>query len=246
MHPILVKLGPLTLYSYGVLLVVAFVVTTWQAVRAARRLPPTLVAIGPEQLVDFSCVALLGGLLGGRLLYVLLEWDWFANSPLTIFAIWQGGLVWYGGFLGGVVTAWLYTRAKRLVFLRVMDQFIPFLSLGHAIGRIGCFFNGCCYGKPTDGWWGVTFPGHPTAVLPTQLFESFGLFLLYGILRALQRPAVLAHPGRLFGLYLAGYGLLRFIIEFFRGDQPAWWAGLTLPQLVSLAAVAAGVWLIRR
>jgi phosphatidylglycerol:prolipoprotein diacylglycerol transferase len=244
MHPILLKLGPFTLHTYGALLVIAFVTVTWLAVRSARRLPPALVAIEPDQLVDFTSLALLGGLVGSRLLYVVLEWEHFAQHPAAILAIWEGGLIWYGGFAGGLLAGWLYARAKRLDFIRVADQCIPFLALGHAIGRMGCFFNGCCYGKPTQGWCGVQFPEPAGPVLPTQLFESLGLFLLFGILRACQRPAILARPGRLFGGYLAGYGLLRFGIEFLRGDQSVWWAGLTLPQLVSLGLAAVGAGLV--
>ena len=241
MHPILLKLGPFTLYSYGVMLVIAFMLTTWLASRAARRLPNERLAIHAEQITDFTCLALLGGIMGARLLYVGLQWDFFRRVPQEIPAVWHGGLVWYGGFLGGVLAGWLYLRAKQLVFLRVMDQFIPFLALGHAIGRIGCFLNGCCYGRPTTSWYGVVFPGHAVAVLPTQLFEAAGLFLLYSVLRVLQRSSIMNRPGALFGLYLVGYAGLRFLMEFLRGDQVAWWAGLTLQQLISIGMLLAGL-----
>ena len=246
MHPILFTLGPVTLYTYGVMLVVAFLTSTWLAVRAARRLPPQLIAVTPEQLVDFACLVLLGGIVGGRLLYVILSWEFFRRAPQEIPAIWHGGLVWYGGFLGGVFAGWLYIRSKRLVFLRVLDQFIPFLALGHALGRLGCFLNGCCYGKPTDAWCGVTFVGQSERVLPTQLFEAAGLVLLFGLLRRLQQPRYLGRPGWLFGLYLGSYAVLRFFVEFLRGDQPIWWRGLTLPQLMSLVMWLAGCALLVR
>ena len=246
MYPILLKLGPFTLYSYGVLLVIAFLAATFLSIRAARQLPPALVTIQPDQLIDFACVSLLGGILGARLFYVLLHWDAFALAPQEILAIWHGGLVWYGGFLGGVVAGWGYVIANRLAFLGVMDQCSPFLTLGHAIGRIGCFFNGCCYGRPTHAWYGVVFPGHATAVLPTQLFESAGLFLLYAFLRMLQRPAMLRRPGVIFGIYLMSYATLRFLIEGCRGDQVAVWNGLTLQQLISLAVLVMGGFLLFR
>ena len=270
MHPILFKLGPVTLYSYGAMLVVAFVVTTWLAARAARGLAPHLVAIAPEQITDFSCWSLLGGILGARLLYIMLKWDFFMSAPQELPAIWHGGLVWYGGFLGGLAAGWGYVRSQRLSFLRVMDQFIPFLALGHAIGRVGCFLNGCCYGKPTELWCGVVFPGQSVRVLPTQLFEAGGLVVLFGVLRRLQsldssrmqsRDSLgisphgqargapqrwLRHPGRLFGLYLVSYAAFRFIIEFLRGDQPIWWAGLTLQQLISLGMFVVGLFLLFR
>jgi len=246
MHPVLFTLGPFTVYSYGALMVVAFLAATGLSVRAAHRLPPALVAIHPEQLVDFTCASLLGGILGARLFYVALHWESFVVSPQEIFAIWHGGLVWYGGFLGGVLAGWGYLRAKRIPFLRAMDQFIPFLALGHAIGRVGCFFNGCCYGRPTRAWCGVLFPGHATPVLPTQLFEAAGLLGVYACLRALQRPGVLRRPGMVFGAYLAAYALLRFVLEWFRGDQAVSWAGLTLQQLVSIGVLVIATTLLGR
>ena len=244
MHPILLKLGPVTLYSYGGTLACAFLLTTLLARRAARRLPDELVAITPVQLVDFTCVALLGGILGARAVFVALHWDDFARVPGEIPALWHGGLVWYGGFAGGLLGAWWHTRATRLQFLRVMDQFIPFVALGHAVGRIGCFLNGCCYGKPTQSWCGVVFPGHAEAALPTQLFEAVGLLLLYTGLRLAQRPSVLRCSGRVFGAYLIGYGLLRLGMEFLRGDQTTWWIGLTLQQLISVGAFLVGCALV--
>lgn len=246
MHPILFSIGPVVLYSYGAMMVLGFLLTIWLAGRAARKLPPELRAISEEQVVDFTCWSLLGGIVGGRLLYVLLQWPFFAQAPLEVFALWHGGLVWYGGFFGGLLSGYGYTRAQGLNFLRVLDQFIPFGVLGHAVGRIGCFLNGCCYGKPTDLWCGVDFSGQGQRVLPTQLFETIGLSLLFLILRRLQRPALLRQSGRVFGCYLSGYGLLRFVLEFMRGDQHPWFAGLTLQQLICIIVFLAGLALIRR
>ena len=244
MYPVLLKLGPLTLYTYGLALVVAFTLVTWLAAKTAHGLPPQHVAVFPDQLVDFSGWSLLGGLVGARVFYVLLHWDWFVSSPQDILAIWHGGLVWYGGFLGGLVAGWLYLRAKRLVFLRVVDQFIPFVALGHAVGRIGCFLNGCCYGKPTSSWYGVVFPGQDIPVLPTQLVEALGLLFLYILLRTLQRPTLLRRPGWIFSCYLIAYGLLRFLMEFLRGDQTTCWLGLTLQQLISIGTFVVGLFLM--
>jgi len=246
MHPLLFTLGPFTVYSYGALMVVAFLAATLLSIRAARRLPPALVAIRPDQLIDFTCIALLGGILGARVFYAVLHWESFVLSLQELLAIWHGGLVWYGGFLGGVLAGWGYLLANRIPFVRAMDQCIPFLALGHAIGRVGCFFNGCCYGRPTTAWCGVIFPGHATAVLPIQLFEAAGLLGLYALLRALQRPVVLRRPGIVFGVYLGIYALLRFFLEWFRGDQVAWWAGLTLQQLISVGVLLMAVLLLSR
>ena len=240
MLPVLLRLGPLQLYSYGAFMALAFLIGLALARLAARALPDALRAITANQLVDFCSVGLLSGIAGGRLYYVLMNWQWFVMNPWEVFAIWHGGLVWYGGFAGGLLGAWSYVRRHGLDFVRVFDQFIPFLALGHGIGRLGCFLNGCCYGRPTDSWCGVLFPGHESPVWPTQLFEAAGLFLLYLLLRRLQTPEALRRRGRVFGAYLCGYAALRFLIEQFRGDQPAWLAGFTLAQALSVGLFIAG------
>lgn len=261
MHPILLKVGPVTLYTYGAMLVLAFSLSTWLAGRILRQLPPELQRLTPGQVVDLSCLALLGGIVGARLFFVALHWQFFLDEPQYLLALWQGGLVWYGGFAGGVGTVWLYARRHRVSCRWVLDLFAPVLALGHAVGRVGCFLNGCCYGKITDAWCGVIMPGEPRPVFPTQLAESLGLLFLYSILRLLQpvlseprhaagrvegRPALLAaRPGRLFGLYLCGYAVLRFVLEGYRGDQTVFWAGLTLQQIISIAMAMLGVTLFR-
>ena len=246
MHPILFRIGSFTIYSYGAMLVVALLVVIQGSAYAVRKFPASLRAISPEQVVDCCSCSLLGGILGARLFYVILYWSWFAQAPQSILAIWQGGLVWYGGLFGGGLAAWLYIRAQRLDGWRVADQLVPFLTLGHAIGRLGCFLNGCCYGKPTSSWCGIVFQGQSVPVLPVQLFESAGLFALFVFLRALQRPSILQRPARLFGVYLVCYATLRFGLEFLRGDQSTWWAGLTLQQLISLGLCLCGLGLIVR
>ena len=218
MHPVLLKLGPVTLYTYGAMLVLAFSLSTWLVGRILRQLPPELQRLTPHQVVDLSCLALLGGIVGGRLFFVALHWQFFLGEPQYLLALWQGGLVWYGGFAGGVGTAWLYARRHQVSYRWVLDLFAPVLALGHAVGRIGCFLNGCCYGEVTDAWYGVIMPGEPRPVFPTQLAESLGLLFLFIILRLLQsvlsesrplagrverRPSRLAsRPGQLFGVYL--------------------------------------------
>ena len=249
MHPILLKLGPLTIYSYGVMLVIAFLTSAWLAQRATLRLPPAYRAIPPEQILDAFSAMLLGGILGGRLLYILLYWDMFRREPMEMLAIWHGGLVWYGGFLGGGLAGVLSLRAKRLDVLAAADQLAPFLALGHAIGRVGCFLNGCCYGKPTTSWGGVTFPSSATPVIPTQVIEALGLLFLYALLSALQRRSARGpkrQPGGVFGWYLVLYAVLRFLMEFLRGDQTPLWLELTLQQLISIGLFVLGWVLIVR
>ncbi len=241
MPRILLQFGPLTIYSYGVMMVVAFLAATWCLERDAKRLPPLRVAVKPPQAVDMACLAMLGGVLGARALFVAQYWPFYRQNLQEIVAIWHGGLIWYGGFFGGVVVAAIYLRILRIPFFRAADQCIPYLALAHAIGRIGCFLNGCCYGRLTTAWYGVQFPDKPGPVIPTQLIEAAPLFLLFLLLRRLQRTAMMDRPGRLFFLYLAGYGLIRFGVEFLRGDQRHHWLGLSVAQFLSVGLIAVGL-----
>ena len=244
MWPELCRVGPFTLHTYGVIMAAAFVVAVGLA-RAAAHDPRTLPALNEAAVLDWAVWAMFGGIIGGRLLYVLLNPTPYKVNPLEIVALWHGGLIWYGGLAGGVFATWWWLARRRVGFLRGADQLIPFVALGHAIGRIGCFANGCCGGVPTDGWWGVTFPGSVQPVVPTQLLESAALVTLYFLLRALQRPDMLQRPGRIFGAYLIGYGLIRWALECWRTNERLLF-GWTLSQGISALLVVIGVVLVTR
>lgn len=244
MHPILAKIGPVTLYAYGATLALAFLLAVALASHATRHSLRNLVPLTEPLLIDWGCWTILGGILGGRLLYVVLNWDAYRSQPLEMVAIWHGGLVWYGGLVGGVAAQWIYFKTKGIAFLQGTDQVIPFVALGHAVGRIGCFANGCCAGIPTSSWFAVRFPDSPQPVVPTQLLESASLIVLYLLLRGLQTPAMLRRPGALFGLYLVGYAVIRWTLEFWRANQPMVWNGWTLHQLISLVVFVIGVGLL--
>ncbi|MBI4003849.1 MAG: prolipoprotein diacylglyceryl transferase [Candidatus Omnitrophica bacterium] len=244
MQRILFQWGPVTVYTYGVMLVAAFLTATWVASRAAQRLPPGRAVLSSSQIVDLFCLVMLSGVLGARLFFVAQHWKVYLHQPQEIPAIWHGGLVWYGGFLGGLASIVFYLRLHRISLLRGMDQVAPFVALGHGIGRIGCFLNGCCYGKVSHAWCSVTgADGQPR--LPTQLLESASLFVLYLVLRRLQERRASAPAGWLSGVYLMSYAVIRMGIEFLRGDQVVVWAGLTLQQLLSIGVLFAGVTLVR-
>ncbi|MBI3087975.1 MAG: prolipoprotein diacylglyceryl transferase, partial [Candidatus Omnitrophica bacterium] len=172
MHPILLKLGPITITSYGALLALAFLSAVGLARHVTRRSLTTSVPLQDAALVDWAGWSVAGGLLGGRFLYILLNWELYARQPLEMLAVWHGGLVWYGGFLGGLLATGWYLKAHGYGVLRGLDQVIPFVALGHAVGRVGCFLNGCCSGKPTWAWCGVWMPGSAQPVMPTQVLES--------------------------------------------------------------------------
>lgn len=241
MKPILFQWGPLTLYAYGFMMAVGFLVFLAYVRRQAR-----VSGLDPEILTNTAFAALVGGIVGARALFVVLDWSFFAQHPAEIFMLNRGGLVWYGGFAGGVLAAWMHARHRRQDVARVLDIFVPPLALAQAIGRVGCFLNGCCYGfeaAPPVGFCLADGLGcrFPVQLLNTALLLALFLFL-HGRLQQARRP------GNLIWMYGAGYGALRFFTEFFRGDQTALALNLSLPQWMSagLALVSAAFLIARR
>ncbi len=231
MHPVLFKIGSCSVYSYGAMLALAFLVCSFLARRRA-------VAIGMdgEKIFDLMTALIISGVIGGRLLFVLLDLDYFRSRPLDIFKIWEGGLAWYGGLILAVISVAVFLRINKMPALKTADLLMPYIALGQAIGRIGCFLNGCCYGKATALPIGVVFNPEQGAVLPTQLFESAARFIVYLVLRR-RVPS----NGRTFFLYLIFYSTFRFFIEFLRGDDMLAIMGLTFSQAVSIAIFSTAV-----
>ncbi len=242
MHPIFFSVGTLTVYSFGTLIAVGVLLATLLVWRDAKKRGEN-----PSVLLDLGLGLVFFALLGGRILYVLLNLEWYLSDPLEIFRIQHGGLVFYGGLAGAFAFALIFIRKKHLPFWKTLDRMVPYAVLVHAFGRIGCFLNGCCYGKPTESFLGVTFPNLAFPRHPTQLYESGFLFLLFVLLRALSGKSGF-QSGRLFFLYLFCYGLFRFVVEFFRGDQETFLWGWTLPQALSLSIlfIPLLVWRTRR
>jgi phosphatidylglycerol:prolipoprotein diacylglycerol transferase len=236
MHPILFKIGPVTIYSYGLCLAVAFVVCVFLAKKEAR-------AFGfQESLIEGFCFWLLiSGLIGARILYCLLNVGFFAQNPLEIFMLHHGGLVWYGGLIGATIFALVYLRKQKVPVVKMMDFIAPYIALGQAIGRIGCFLNGCCYGRPSAVC-GIYFPVHDAELIPTQLY-SFGiLFGIFFILRWLRAKKI--QDGIVFAYYILLCAIARFFIEFLRADSKNIIFGLTVFQVISLLLVFLSVYAI--
>jgi phosphatidylglycerol:prolipoprotein diacylglycerol transferase len=230
MYPILVQFGDFTIHTYGVLLAVGFLLAVFLAREEARR-----AGIDPNVILDLSFYILVGAILGSRLFYVLTNWPEFAGNPLDVLKFWRGGLVFYGGLIFASLIGTWYVRKYKLTFQKIADVAAPSIALGQAMGRLGCFSAGCCYGKPTTGFWAVTFRDPDSLaplgvpLHPTQLYESaatFGIFLALISMRRLER-----FQGRLLWFYLLFYSTARFIIEFYRGDPRGW----AIPGLLSTA-----------
>ncbi len=240
MDPIAFRLGPLAVHWYGVLIVCGFVAGLWLASRRCLR-----DGLSPDAVADGGVWILVGALVGARIFHVVMFWESdFARRPLwEIVAIWRGGLVYYGGLIGASLATVWYAQRRDLPLWKLADAFAPSIALGQFFGRLGCFMQGCCYGRPTALACGVRFPEgttpHPGPVHPTQLYEAalnLGLFALLAWQYRRKRFA-----GETFAWYLAGYAVLRFGVEFFRGDSPTRYFGWATPgQLTSVLVLAAG------
>jgi phosphatidylglycerol:prolipoprotein diacylglycerol transferase len=231
LHPILFKIGPVAIYSYGFFLATAFLIATRLAIRRAPR-----EGISPEKISVLSIYILFFGILGARTLFVLLNIELFKSKPWwEVFALHHGGLVFYGGLISSILSCLIYLTKNRLSISGTLDLISPYAALGYAIGRIGCFLNGCCWGKQTDLPWGVKFPFLASKVHPTQLYSSLLNFFIFLLLLSVRKRK--GYKGEVFVCYLLFYSTGRFFIEFLRGDIPEFMLGLTFTQLISVFLV---------
>ncbi len=230
MHPIFIKLGSFTVYSYGAAAAAAVVLAYGFARSRARRF-----GFSEGDVSDLVLLLFISGVIGARLFYIAQNWDLFAARPLSAFWLREGGLVWYGGFLLALLSGAVYARVRRLSAWALCDLFSPVLAFAHAVGRVGCFLNGCCFGIRAGSPFGVLFEGETASRLPVQLYEAAGLALIGLILLAFERRA--RRAGSVFAAYLALYGTLRFFLEFLRDGQEHF-LGLTVPQWTCLILIA--------
>ena len=240
MYPILFSHGGLTIYSWGALLALALVIISYFLHRKFLE-----QNINPEHLINLILLCTIFGIVGARLFYVFFyEWGYYSLHPLQI--IWQqgglAGLVWYGGLAGGLLAAIIYARHQQLNFWNLADLFAPYLALAYAIVRVGCFLNGCCYGKACALPWAVVFPavdGLPRH--PTQLYSSFPNIIIFIVLWYLYPRR--KWKGEVFVSYLVLYSIYRFVVEFFR-ENLLWGSLLTISQCISLGVFALGSFIL--
>ena len=247
MFPDLIKFDFLSLHTYGACMAVGFFIC-W---KLAEKLS------GRRDLSDLLMYLMIGGVAGSRIAYVIEHWQTqFARAPLDIFKVWQGGLMFYGGFILALIVFFVWCRVKKESPLAMSDLICVVLPLGHACGRIGCFFYGCCYGRLSESALAVSFPrGSPAwgeqlehglidstalrslPVLPTQLFEAAALLVLFALVLAIylrtRRYAA--------GVYLVGYAFIRFGLEYLRGDPRAAVGPFSISQTISIGVFLASV-----
>jgi phosphatidylglycerol:prolipoprotein diacylglycerol transferase len=245
MYPRLFDLGPITVYTYGVLLELAMV-------RASAR------GLDPVRVLDLGIYIIISALIGAKLLLLVTDFRSFRNDPHELLTLARSGGVFYGGLILAVSVALWYIRRAGLPLWTTCDVFAPGIALGHVIGRFGCFFAGCCYGRPTTMPWGITFTdpfaaanvGTPLGVHlhPTQLYEAGAeLIILLGLLLTEKKGK--PYPGRTFWLYILLYAVSRYFIEYFRGDERGTVGMFSTSQFISILltplAIAMLVYLAR-
>lgn len=246
MFPTILSLGSIHIYSYGVMLFLSFMFGIAIVEHRAKKF-----GVDPRKITDLALWVLLAVVVGSRLFYVAFHWDEFANDLIGIVAFWRGGLaglMFYGGFLGGIVAGLIFVRVNRMPIPRLMDAVAPAIMLGEGLTRIGCFLNGCCFGKPTGCFTGMEFPAHSPAgatfpyqdIHPTQLYSSAAGLVLFGLALLLERRRL--KEGVLISVLLILYSLFRFGIDFVRHYEDA--ANFWGNQVVALGLTAVGVVLL--
>ncbi len=260
MHPIILRLfGPVKIHSYGLMLALAFLTAVWLAQRDAKR-----KGIDPDTVGDMAIWLLIAGVLGARLMFVILNPSLFSiRRPFELLKIWEGGLVFYGGVIAAIPVAIFILKKRGVEVWDFGDLVMPYLALAHGIGRVGCFLNGCCFGKPSSLPWAVSFPklvDETGAVVGSPVYQHQLYDCNPPLIKADAARSLPVHPtqlysalglaiicclllllwkkrsfkGQIFWSYLLLYSAFRFGIEFLRDDTPQMLWGLKISQLVGI------------
>ena len=237
MHPVFIKIGNFVIYWYGVMVAVGVFLSSFLFSKYATK-------CGYSQKVISEIVfwIVIIGIIGGRLFHIIAHFSYYHRHPFEILRIRNGGLSVQGAIFSSLLFLVLYLKIKRMGVMKMLDMLAVFVPLGQAIGRIGCFLNGCCYGKPTNFFLGVKFPFLEEKVHPTQLYYTFLYFLLFfGLYNFTKKER---KDGEIVAVYLLSFGLIRYLVDFLRGDLLPTIFGLTLTQLLGIFTFMVGsLWL---
>jgi phosphatidylglycerol---prolipoprotein diacylglyceryl transferase len=253
-YPELFSIGPVTVYTYGVLLAASYLLGLRLAMSRAKAR-----GLDHNRVLDLGIYIIIAALIGAKLLLLVVEFDQFRNNPADIWSLARSGGVFYGGLILAVAVAFWYIARHQLPFWTTCDVFAPGIALGHVTGRLGCLAAGCCYGKPTDVPWAIIFTsplaqanvGTPLGVPlhPTQIYEAAAELLILIFLLATEKKGRY-FPGRTFWSYMFLYALSRYIIEIYRGDPRGMVFGvMSTSQFISVVlaplSIAMLIWLSR-
>lgn len=250
MLPVLFTVGSFPIHTWGLLLMLGFLLGTWRAAKNAPRYNFTA-----EDVWDVSLISLFGGIVGARLAFVLQNIPHFSQNPGEIFAIWTGGMTSFGGFFLGIAAGMIACRVKGMSGWDMADLAAPSMAIGYCLGRIGCFLNGCCYGAVCDLPWAMRFhlpdgsltpPSHPA-----QLYSAIAALIIFAILMPMEKAR--KFRGQVMLAFLFLYGVYRFLAEIVREGATAELSGilhLTQAQIVCLLmsgiSAAVYIYLLRR
>lgn len=235
----LLQIGPFTVYGYGLMIAIGVLVAySVGEYRAKKR------GLDPDSLFWLTISCLIGGILGAKLLFILVEIKSIIANPKILLDVTHGFVV-YGGIIGGIGVGYLFCKIKKLPFLKYFDLVMPSIAIAQGFGRVGCMFAGCCYGRETDSWFHVIyqtsdFAPNGVALIPTQLIMAILNFAHFFMLAYLAKKVV-KHDGQVAGFYLVFYSIGRFFLEYLRNDPRGEVKMFSTSQFISLFILAAGV-----
>ena len=235
----LLQIGPFTVYGYGLMIAIGVLVAYSVGEYRAKK-----QGLDPDSLFWITVSCLVGGILGAKLLFIIIEIKSIIADPSILLDVTHGFVV-YGGIIGGIGVGYLYCKLKKLVFLKYFDLVMPSIAIAQGFGRVGCMFAGCCYGRETDGWFHVIyhssdFAPNGVALIPTRMIMAILNFAHFFILVFLIKKLV-KHDGQIAGFYLVFYSVGRFLLEYLRNDPRGNVDILSTSQFISLFILAAGV-----
>jgi len=237
----LLQIGPVTIYGYGLMIAIGVIVAYLVGEYRAKK-----QGLSPDELFYLTITCLVGGIIGAKFLFYIVEIKSIIENPKLLLDI-KNGFVVYGGIIGGIFAGYLYTKMRKLSFLKYFDLVMPSIALAQAFGRIGCAFAGCCYGRETDGWCHIIyeeskFAPNGVPLIPTQFISSGLNFIHFFLLVFLAKK--LKASGQVAGFYLVFYSIGRFFLEYLRNDPRGSVKLLSTSQFISLFILAAGIGVI--